>query len=388
MVKKKTDLAIVNRGFWEDDSNKVIGEALLDFSERVSENRAVCVITQSRGHLRERLNRAGRGNKVRLLECRSHTTSSNGLVVRALDTLFFAFYVFFSLIRCRPKKVYVSTDPPIVVPFFVFLYCKLASAEYYYHLQDIHPEATNIVVPLPRVFFSLLQFVDALVSRHAQGLITLSEDMAEQIKQRGRVSRKITLIDNPAGFDVHYGNVLKSKDFVFCGNAGRVQRIPMLYDAIRAYCLKGGTCHFTFIGGGVNSRLLKALDNEFSNVSYLGPLPPEEASTIIAKHRWALLPIDDDVTRYAFPSKSSTYLLSGCRIFAICSRNTSVGKWVLGNGYGVVCEPQTESIVQEFFMQEKLIPEFQPTEISQELFDKYSFKRFSESLSGAVFGVC
>ena len=52
-------------------------------------------------------------------------------------------------------------------------------------------------------------------------------------------------------------------------------------------------------------------------VEYLGIISATDAAELINQHCWALLPIDDEVTKYAFPSKSSVYALSGagCWLF-------------------------------------------------------------------------
>ena len=151
MGSKKTDLAIVNRSFWPQ--SQVIGESLLQFAEQAAKKHSVCVITQADGDLSEKLAREGRGKGVQVRACKSYTTSASGLVKRMAEAIFFMLWTFISLVRANPANVYVSTNPPVVVPFIVSLYCRLFNANYVYHLQDIHPEAANIVVPLNGVMF-------------------------------------------------------------------------------------------------------------------------------------------------------------------------------------------------------------------------------------------
>src|SRR5699024_5631966 len=132
-LKKKTDLAIVNRAFWPD--GQVLSRALLALAESCSAANKVCVITQSvNGRLANTLSTAEKGAKLRILDVRSRSNSSTGLVLRSIDVLLFMCWVFIGLVISRPKKVYVSTNPPVVVPFVVFLYSKTFKAEYYYHL--------------------------------------------------------------------------------------------------------------------------------------------------------------------------------------------------------------------------------------------------------------
>lgn len=346
MFAKKTDLAIVNRGFWPQ--SQVIGESLLQLAESVGRRKKVVVITQSGGRLKERLAGARRGEGVRMLDCLSRSDSSTGLVKRSLDAVVFMLWTFYCLVRSRPEAVYVSTNPPVLVPFIVFVYSKLFGARYCYHLQDIHPEAANIVVKLHPLVFKVLQKLDSIAMRNADSLITLSEDMKTCILARSQTQAPIHLLDNPAFEVASTDPASRTKDLVFCGNAGRLQRIPLLLDAIAAYLDQGGKLNFCFVGAGVFAPKIKELAERYESVTYLGFLPAAEAAEVVNQHRWALLPIDDEVTRYAFPSKSSSYVVSHCRILAICSRETSVARWVEENGIGHGCAPEKHEIVAAF----------------------------------------
>jgi len=347
MGSKKTDLAIVNRSFWPQ--SQVIGESLLQFAEQAAKKHSVCVITQADGDLSEMLTREGRGKGVQVRACKSYTTSASGLVKRMAEAFFFMLWTFLSLVRANPANVYVSTNPPVVVPFIVALYCRLFNASYVYHLQDIHPEAANIVVPLNGVVFGLLKRIDNYTLRHAKAIITLSEEMKAYIQQRSGTPTPIYLLDNPS-FEVVPAPMEEcTRDVVFCGNAGRLQRIPLLMTAIREYLHKGGKLKFTFAGGGLYAPDIKALAEAYVQVDYLGIVPATEAAELVNQHRWALLPIDDEVTKYAFPSKSSGYVLSGSGVLAVCGEKTSVARWVEELNVGVVCSADHEALVQCFF---------------------------------------
>ena len=226
----------------------MLGEALLQFAEASARTQTVYIITQSVSSLALALARKGRGDGVSAMDCRSRSDSSTGLLMRSVDALTFACWTLFSLVKSRPKKVYVSTDPPVVVPFVVFLYCKLFRAIYCYHLQDIHPEAANIVVELNPTVYRLLRFLDGVVMRNAACLITLSSEMQECIYKRSGTLAPIYLVDNPALPVAYEPGEKRLGDFVFSGNAGRLQRIPLLLSAIKAYLHQGGAQTFTFVG--------------------------------------------------------------------------------------------------------------------------------------------
>ncbi|WP_417539802.1 glycosyltransferase [Marinobacter sp.] len=346
MARKKTDLAIVNRSFCPGSP---IGEGLLQFGELAAAGGTVCVITQAEGDLKEELAADGRGQGIHVRACKAYTTSASGLIKRVAEAVYFMLWTFISLVRAKPANVYVSTNPPVVVPFIVAVYCRLFGARYVYHLQDIHPEAANIVVPVNGLLFKLLQAVDNFALRHADAVITLSEDMKAYIQQRSKTQSPIHLLDNPSFEVTPVPMEQRTKDIVFCGNAGRLQRIPLLMTAIRDYLQQGGKLRFTFAGGGVHAPDVEALANAYEQVDYLGFIPATDAAELVNQHRWALLPIDDEVTKYAFPSKSSGYALSGAGVLAVCGEDTSVARWVEQLEVGVVCPADHAALVKCFF---------------------------------------
>ncbi|MCK7575638.1 MAG: hypothetical protein MZV65_06940 [Chromatiales bacterium] len=186
-----------------------------------------------------------------------------------------------------------------------------------------------------------------MTMRHAEALITLSEEMKASILARSRTHAPIWLVENPA-LAPSEKPVKRERSVVFCGNAGRLQRIPMLLEAIRAYLDQGGKLTFTFVGAGIHAPRIRGLAEQYAAMRYHGVVDAARAAEIVAAHRWALLPIEDEVTRYAFPSKASSYVLADCGIIAICSRGTSVADWVESNHLGLVCKPTVEDIVLFF----------------------------------------
>ena len=196
MFSKRVELAIVNRTFWP--KNKIIGEALLQLAEFSANFHKVCIITQSEDNLYDDLLKENRGQNIIVSSCNARSDSTTHLVWRMVDAFIFMFWVLLTLMLKRPKRVYISTDPPIVVPFMVLIYAKLFGARYVYHLQDIHPEAANIIIPLNRFFFKILRGIDSIVMRHADSIITLTETMKQEIINRSGTKAPIYIVDNPA----------------------------------------------------------------------------------------------------------------------------------------------------------------------------------------------
>lgn len=348
---RKEALFIINRSFWP--IYPVIGEALLRLAEKTAPRQIVGVILQDRANIHQHLQEQNRGAGVQFFPCRSWTTSSSSILRRILDAVFFMFWVLGVLLMQRPTRVYVSTDPPVLVPFVVMLYCKIFKAKFTYHLQDIHPEAARVVTPVHPCLFKFLRALDGITMRAADALITLSAEMAAEIQTRSATQAPIRLISNPSVDFAPDQTLEKILGFSFCGNAGRLQRIPLLIQAIERYAEQGGKLPFVFAGGGVHAPALADLAQRCPQVQYKGQLAPRQAAQISATYTWALLPIEDEVTRFAFPSKTSSYVHSGAYIAAICGAQTSVAQWVAGHRLGLCVAPDVDALVAFFFAIER-----------------------------------
>jgi len=345
------DLIIVNRSFWP--SSPVIGEGLLRVAESFAFSKKVAIILQNHKDINKHLKKFKRGAEINFFPARAFSNSSSSLVIRVLDSIFFMFWVFFCLIKTRPKIIYVSTDPPIFVPFVIAIFSKIMNYKYIYHLQDIHPEASNVVIKINKSLFSLIKKIDNFTMMRASLLITLNEEMKKKILSRTNIQKEIAIIENPSiPFNIDL-SLKKKKGFSFTGNIGRLQRIPLLVKAIKEYIKKGGSLEFEFAGGGILKNQIFDLSKNISLIKYHGLVTSEQAGSISSTYEWALAPIEDEVTPYAFPSKISSYVYSGAKILAICNNETSVAKWVKTNRVGIVVKPNVDTIVDIFFKIEK-----------------------------------
>lgn len=346
MKKKKYDLAIINRSFWPD--YPIVGEGLLQLAESFGDEKNVIILSQGKVRLKELLDKNARGRNVDCKTYLNSVDSSMSIIKRVFQSVGFMAWVFLNLVRCRPRKIYISTDPPIIVPFIVALYSKLYRAKYVYHLQDIHPEITSIHLNKFRIFEPVLKCLDNFSLRNSSRVIVLSEQMKKSLMKRSDKLDNIVVIDNPAVTEVDEITEKKIGSIIYCGNAGRLQRIPLLISSIRRYLSSGGALSFEFVGGGVYKEQLELLANEFDNVNYYGVLPAKEAAKLTRKCQWGLMPIEDAVTDFAFPSKSSTYAVAGVSIIAVCGKSTSVAKWVLEKDLGIMVEPNEDDLVRCF----------------------------------------
>lgn len=377
--------AIVSRSFWPQ--SPAIGEALLLLAESLSENAQAVVITQVAKDFPEKLQQAQRGQGVKFSTLPSLTNSSSHMLLRIFELLVFTSFVFTSLCWHRPSMVYVATNPPIFTPLAVRWYCWLFNKKYIYHLQDIHPESTQVVTEKENWITRLLLKIDIKNTKKADTVITLTEQMKSYISKRTGTPSPIVLLDNPSVQGQALNNEtepVRQKGFVYCGNAGRLQRIPLLIASIERYISEGGKLPFIFAGGGVHSNSIQNLAKKFEQVSYLGVLPADQAAELLRSYSFGLMPIDDEVTNYAFPSKSSSYVFSGCKVIAICGKDTSVADWVTVNKVGFVAEADIHCVVSLFHELESY--PLLEHKINTDFIDKLTPSAHAKSLEEIILG--
>ena len=204
--------------------------------------------------------------------------------------------------------------------------------------------------------------------------------MKNEIIARSKTKSKIHLVDNPA---VSVAGIVqeKIKGFVFSGNAGRLQRIPLLLKSINRYKEEGGVLPFLFVGAGIYSDEIRILSNKYKDIKYKGLVDTNTANDLTSRYEWALLPIEDEVTKYAFPSKTSSYLSCGTNIISICAEQTSVAIWIINNNYGINILPKVDNIVDIFFKIENGLTINKKT-VDQ---DYYSIKNFIYKIFNIIF---
>jgi hypothetical protein len=159
-----------------------------------------------------------------------------------------------------------------------------------------------------------------------------------------------------------------------------------MIDSIKRYLKQGGNLEFSFAGGGVFANYVNNASKFYPKIKYEGLLSANEAAKLSAKYEWALLPIEDEITRYAFPSKTSSYVLSGSKILAICGYSTNVSKWVKFHKLGLSVKPNTEEIVETLFKIEKgLLDVSNFNDNPKELKKILTIDFFVEKLQEAIF---
>jgi hypothetical protein len=336
-------IAIINRDFGEHAGAIGLGLNRFAIDQALASSVSVITLSSSRDVLA-----LGEKANVKLFLAKSLTSSGSSIAMRLSEVVYFSLFVVVSLIKSRPKLVYVTSNPPVIIPFFVFIFCYFTKSKYIYHVQDIHPEASSIVFKMPKILIYLIRSIDTLTLKNAELVITLSKDMKATLLKREK-ALSIRLLQNPAIVNKTNMTLPKTNGAIFCGNAGRLQNIDILLDAIEIFLGKDDSDFiFGFVGRGVFSSRLSLLSEKYKRFKYYGYVSAEEALAISTEYKWALLPIRGEVLQYAYPSKIPTYISAGCQIISITSGDTELAREIHSNDLGFNVEANVGDIVAAF----------------------------------------
>ena len=208
---------------------------------------------------------------------------------------------------------------------------KLPKAIVTFNVQDIFPYNLSFSGGLKRSspIFKILAAEQRYGYKHADHVITISEDMKDTLVADGVDEKKVEVIYNWSYQDEPYDNVdltpvahMFSTDYfnvVYAGNIGVMQNVDILIEV--AKLMKNDKdVWFHIIGNGVYKAKLEAKAKEYgiTNISFWPMQPPELAPVIYSAADVNVIPLVKDVYRTALPSKTASCL--ACQkpiIFAI-----------------------------------------------------------------------
>lgn len=247
----------------------------------------------------------------------------------------------------RYDVIMISTAPPILAGFFAAVAARVTRAKFIYHCMDIHPEIGRISGEFSNALvFRLLRSLDAWSCRAARQVVVLSEDMAESIRSRPHCDAvQCSVINNfalPSGKSERaYVPGWPDARFVllFAGNVGRFQGLEQVVEAM--VLLKGrADISFVVMGEGViREQLEMEAQSRGANIKFIAHQPIEVAKAAMRMASACYLGLRQGVHRYAYPSKTMTYLEQGAPIIASIEPKSSVARDLERWGCGVNVRP-------------------------------------------------
>lgn len=256
----------------------------------------------------------------------------------------------------RYDVIMVSTAPPVVAGFACALVTKIRETRFIYHCMDIHPEIGRISGEFRRpVVFRFLQGMDQWSCRQASPVVVLSEDMRKTLESRKGGDRiNIAVINNfslPSDEEVceklPFSMDSGGFNLIFAGNIGRFQGLHALIEAM-ALLSDRPDIRLIMMGEGVAKNELEVLAQKLgANVQFVGHHPVSVAKLAMQKADAGFISLAPDIYRYAYPSKTMTYLEQGCPLIVAVESESSLAKEVEANQLGAAVEAgSSESIAK------------------------------------------
>ena len=237
---------------------------------------------------------------------------------------------------------------------------KLPKAIVTFNVQDIFPYNLTFSGGLKRnsIVFRVLAAEQRYGYKHADHVITISEDMKDTLVADDVESSKVEVVYNWSYQDELYEDVdttavshMFNKDcfnVVYAGNIGVMQNVDILIEA--AKLMKDEKdIWFHIIGDGVYKEKLEVRAKEYGikNISFWPIQPPELAPVIYSAADVNVIPLVKDVYRTALPSKTATCLACQKPIIFAIGKDSNFGRKAMEEaGCPVVEADKAEELVE------------------------------------------
>ena len=212
-----------------------------------------------------------------------------------------------------------------------------------FNVQDIFPE--NAVysgkMKADGFVYKCFAFMQRHAYRYASKIITISEDMKDQLVEIGTPADKIEVVYNWSYRDTMYdpseidyscldGIIDRSKfNVVYAGNIGVMQNVEIVIRAAAQMKDEKDIC-FHVIGDGMYRKKLEQLadDLQADNVHFHDMMSTDCAPAIYSAADVNVIPLTKDIYRTALPSKTATCLACGKPIVFAIGQDSKFGQQV------------------------------------------------------------
>lgn len=263
-----------------------------------------------------------------------------------------------------------------------------------YNVQDIFPENAAYIGSVKGMVYKILSAEQRYAYRHADQIITISEDMRELLVEKGADPKKIEVVYNWSYTDdiYRYEDVYSEKiaeflspekfNVVYAGNIGTMQNVDIVVAA--AKLMQSETdIHFHIFGDGVYKERLQNEAGDLKNIDFWPMQPSELAPSIYAMADVNVIPLAHNIYRTALPSKTATCIACQKPIVFCMGKKSKFGQW-MASKEGIYL---TESFrAEELESAIKTVKENRNAPDSVELFSMFLRSKNSECYAELIIG--
>lgn len=249
----------------------------------------------------------------------------------------------------------IVVSPPLQLGLSGWLLGLLKGAPFFFHLQDLMPDAAVAVGVLRdnSVSLCVARALERFIYRRARGIGGICDGFAHNLKVKGVPPEKITLLPNYIdlqflrsternnGFRQQHG--IKPDDFLvmYSGSVALKQGLHTFVETAAEFGESDGVV-FYLVGEGpyLPELMARAEELRLTNLRFL-PLQPRESLPIQLSAADALVITQKRaITDVVFPGKLLYYMASGRPILAAVSPDSETGRFVNSHEVGLVVPPE------------------------------------------------
>lgn len=277
----------------------------------------------------------------------------SGIAARLLNMVRFPLAVALRILLGRYDVVMCSTAPPVVLAFAASLAARLRGSRFVYHCMDIHPEIGALSGEFrAKPVFALLRRLDMATCRRSAAIVVLSGDMREALLARDpSIADRMVVLNNfdlptyADGAAVAAPLPRSSRTrLVFTGNLGRFQGLEALASAVLAERPGRDQLELVLMGEGAAKAAVQQLVTAAptaarDRVRLLPHGTPAAARALVAEADFGVVSLTPEIIRYAYPSKTATYLAEATPIIALVETDSELATSAVQGGYGFAVAP-------------------------------------------------
>ena len=219
----------------------------------------------------------------------------------------------------------------------------LPKARLTYNVQDIFPENAAYIGSAKGIVYKILSAEQRYAYRHADQIITISEDMKELLIEKGADSQRTKVVYNWSYTDslYRYEDVYSEKiakflsagkfNVVYAGNIGTMQNVDVVVETAKLM-QDEEDIHFHIFGDGMYKERLQHEAERLRNISFWPMQPSELAPSIYAMADVNVIPLAPNIYRTALPSKTATCIACGKPIVFCIGRESKLLNILEQNG--------------------------------------------------------
>jgi glycosyltransferase involved in cell wall biosynthesis len=255
------------------------------------------------------------------------------------------------LVGRRYDVVMCSTVPPVLLGWAVSLAARLRRARFVYHCMDLHPEIGRLSGEFSSgPVYKLLSRMELSACRRAAAIVVLSEDMERAVLDRDPaladrivVLTNFELPDYEGEGDPDLASPVPARPdrlrVVFTGNLGRFQGLDTIVQAVLGAGPELADVELVLMGEGAARPELERLLAEAGpagagRVTLVPHGSPRAVRALLRTAHMGLVSLSPEVIRFAYPSKTATYLGAGLPLLVAVEPDSFLARTVLEHRVG------------------------------------------------------